>query len=206
MRAIGDGRQAQFARSIHAPKPTCSMWFNDKALPTLDYWLRICWVSGIELGEIFYSTISPNDIDSDRLKLGESVPWQQRMARRKIDWKCVEQRLIDICYADVAPHHGLGRIANQLQVDLRCLKKKFPELCGHLAKKSFKYWTVQPAQRSKGLKEQIEQTVINIARNGQVPTRRRVALELGFPTGDIHDRRLQLAWQAAKAALDCAQK
>lgn len=203
--AVGDGRMMRFARKIGAEKSTCSAWLNGKNFPTLDYCFRISLVSGIDVGKLLCSVISPSDIDQTTWGQDSEPPWGKRPVRRKINWARVRKNLEEICQSKETPSPGLVRVARRLDVDSRLLKERFPDLCRRLARKNTIFWSKRPAQRHEALKKRIHQIVIKIAKNGQRPSRRRVARALGLAGGDIKDNRIQQVWRDSVARLQIPQ-
>lgn len=202
---VGEGRMMRFAKKIDANKSTCSGWLNRKNFPTLDYCFRIGLVSGIDIGKLFCSVISPSDIDQTIWNQDSQPPWGKRPVRRKIDWACVRKNLEEICQNNETPPPGLQRVAKRLEVDGRLLKERFPDLCGRLAQKNTIFWSKRPAQRHKVLKKRIHRMVIEITKNGYWPSKRRVARALGLPGGDIKDGRLHQVWRDSVAKLQASQ-
>lgn len=205
IQSISDGNMTRFAGEIDASKSTCSTWVRGKALPTLDYWIRISWISGIDVGKLIFGTITPQDPNLAIRGSCKQSPWKQRPKRRIHDWDYIGKCLADIFEANETPPRGLPRIAKQMGVDTLTLKKRFPDLCQQLARRNTTYWTERPAHIFKILKDRVERAVVNIIKDGHLPTRRRVARELSLPGGDIFDRRLQQVWRSCVAKLSPAQ-
>lgn len=202
---VGNGRMTRFAQEIDTDKSTCSMWLNRKNFPTLDYCFRISLVSGIDVGKLLCSVVSPSEIDRSTWGRDGQPQWVKRPVRRKIDWESVKKNFEEICQNNETPSPGLRRVAKRLEVDGRLLKERFPDLCGRLARRNTIFWEKRPAQRHEALKKRIRRMVIKIAKNGYRPTRRRVARALDLTSGDITDKRLQKIWRDSVAKLQASQ-
>lgn len=199
--SIGGGYMTQFARKIGAPKSTCSMWLSGTTLPKLDYWLHISWISGQDIGKFLFGPVSAADIAQTARIIEIGTPWQKRPSRRRHNWDNIENQLAAICAANETPPPSLAQVAREFGTYSRVLKMKYRNLCELLVGRHRVYWSQYRARKRKTLEEDIERAVTMLMRNGHTPTRRRVGSELGLPSGDISDLRLQRLWQSCIARL-----
>ncbi len=201
VQALGDGYMMRFAKKLGAQKSTCSTWLTGKTLPSLDYWLRMAWVSGVGIDRLILSSITPEDVlatsrDTDRI-----LPWGPRPSRRKHDWVIVERRLTEIDRMNETPPWTMGRLAKELGVDRDEIRAHLPKLYRALSQRSRQYRSRRQAQRQKAEEEAMEMAVAALIKRGCAPTRRSVARELRIPAGDLRNGRLQLIWRSCVARL-----
>lgn len=81
VQALGDGYMMRFAKKLGAQKSTCSTWLTGKTLPSLDYWLRMAWVSGVGIDRLILSSIAPEDVLATSRDTGCMLPAILNMAK-----------------------------------------------------------------------------------------------------------------------------
>ena len=201
VQALGDGYMMRFAKKLGAQKSTCSTWLTGTTLPSIDYWLRMAWVSGVGIDRLILSSVAPEDVLGTSRDTGCIPPWGPRPSRRKHDWVLVERRLTEIARMNKTPPWTVGRLAKELGVDRDEIRAHLPKLYRALSQRSIQYQLRRQAQREKTEKEAMEIAVATLIKRGCTPTRRRVACELRIPAGDFRDARRTLIWQSCVAKL-----
>ncbi|MHB1566131.1 MAG: hypothetical protein ACYCXG_05375 [Acidiferrobacter sp.] len=201
VQALGGGYMTRFAKKLGAQKSTCSTWLTGKTLPSLDYWLRMAWMSGIGINRLILFSITPEDVLATSQDTGHIPPWGPRPLRRKHDWVLVERRLAEIYRMNETPPWSMGQLAKEFGVDRGEIKARLPELYRALSQRSLEHQLRHQAQRQKAQEEAMEHAVAALIKRGRAPTRRGVARELRIPAGDLRDGRLQLIWQSCVAKL-----
>lgn len=201
VQALGGGYMVKLAKQLGAQKSTCSLWLNGKTLPSLDYWLRMTWISGIDLNRLILFSITSEEVLVASRSAGSTTLWGPRPLRSKHDWIFAEQRLGEIYRVNETPPRTMRQLAKELGVDREEMKARFPELYQVLSQRSLQHQSWCRARWKRAWEENIEQAVATLVNRDCVPTRRMVARELQVPSGDLRDRRLESIWQSCVAKL-----
>jgi len=198
VRIICEGQHImmRFAKAIDAPKSTCSTWLSGRTLPTLDYWLRIAWASGLDLDRLLFCSLAETDESFHYGEPRHDKPWEQRPTRPNRDWALAERRLTEICASGRFAEQSMTRIAADLGVGRETLKAHFPLLYGEIYARSTGERSAQESQQKEMRKKQVQDAVVALRNRGHAPTRRQVAQELGVAEVSFRRLEFQDAWRS----------
>lgn len=187
-----NGNVAEFGRGVGVPKNTLWLWCNGTVLPRLDALTSISVSVGVQLSTF----LDPNRPELSPVwppTFTSSLRSTRRPARpfHANEVRSVLQRLID---KPTAPPPSMQSVSKRLDLDVRLLRKHFPDLCKTISQRHQNHIVLSGSQRVQAVVHKVTTATISLHSAGIYPSHRRVEFLLPSP-GEFIEPCARNAWR-----------
>lgn len=183
---VTGGNMAAFARALGVPKNTMHLWYNGKALPQIDAYLRICYGLRLKLPTLLAGTSLIFEVPKIRYC---SLPTtkRSRSKSRSFPKEQILHALNTALASDENPPPAMKEVARRLGFDLKTMRNHFPDLCRRISARHVEYRNQRGRLKIDRLCNEIRQITFELYAQGIKPTRRNVSLRLSRPASCLEE-------------------
>lgn len=194
MHIISNGCLGTFSRILKKPKSTVWGWIRGNTRPTLSEQLTICDLLSISLEQLYYGPITYSG--ETLLPSTKLIPPQRGCAfNYQNDYERIKVLLVDTVKHTVG-EYSLRSIAEFLGVNIRVLRKHFPDLCHEISRQYLERITVQKENRIENELDRVQCIADQLIRDGRHPSRRAIEGVEGKPL--LLNKEVRQRWESQK--------
>lgn len=186
IKQVSAGNGAEFSRLVGVSKSTVSDWLGGKTIPSLQELLKICFICSVSLKDFL------TEQDFSVCLSSKADYFTPKIQRKNNNLDYIEQELIKMADQKELEFLSLQEAARKLNVQVRTLSKRFPELAKII---STRYVTAQKEKAKQRIEKrclEVRKVTIELYSLGVYPSRRKVEQILG---GTIQEKKVQTAWK-----------
>lgn len=193
------GNIAEFARGVGVPKNTLWLWCNGTVLPQLETLAAICSSVGVQLSKF---------LDPTRPELSPCWPPRFTSPRRSnkrparhFQTDTVRSALQRVIDEPAVPPPSMLTVSQQLDFDVRLLRKHFPALCRAISDRHQNHIVLSGNRRVQSVVDSVTTATLSLHAAGIYPSHRRVESLLPTP-GVFIEPCARNAWRDTVSQLD----
>lgn len=194
MNIISNGQLGTFSRILNKPKSTVWGWIRGNARPTLLQQLTMCDLLSVSLEQLYYGPIK---YSGETLLPGTKlIPPQRGCAfNYRNDYDRIKVLLEDTV-KHATGEFSLRSIAEILGINIRVLRKHFPDLCHEISRQYLDRITVQKENRIENELDRVQCIADQLIKDGRHPSRRAIEGVEGKPL--LLNKEVRKRWEVQR--------
>jgi hypothetical protein len=188
------GNQNAFNRFTALSRSNVKVWMLGSQMPTLPSLIVLSYCFGISISDLLFEDLSTKKIPTPTPFVGIIEELGPKLEFKHHNLQKIETTLKEVISSCENPPLTLARVAKQLECSQSYISKKFPELANNIVDRQKRFSTNRKKLRISSLQTLVRSTTIQIFKDGQYPSQRKLMARLGTKIS-FRDPAAAVAWR-----------